>query len=49
MTFAWLLVYTVVVGRAGAALQRPRVRRALDVVMGAALVALGVRVAAERR
>jgi threonine/homoserine/homoserine lactone efflux protein len=49
MTFAWLLVYTLVVGRAGAALQRPRVRRALDLVMGAALVALGVRVAAERR
>jgi threonine/homoserine/homoserine lactone efflux protein len=49
MTFAWLLVYTVVVGRAGAALQRPRVRRALDAVMGAALVALGARVAAERR
>jgi threonine/homoserine/homoserine lactone efflux protein len=49
MTFAWLFVYTVVVGRAGAALRQPRVRRALDLVMGAALVALGVRVAAERR
>jgi threonine/homoserine/homoserine lactone efflux protein len=49
MTFAWLLVYTVVVGRAGAVLRRPRVRRALDLVTGATLVALGVRVAAERR
>jgi threonine/homoserine/homoserine lactone efflux protein len=49
MTFAWLLVYSVVVARAGAALRRPRVRRALDLVMGAALVALGVRVATERR
>jgi threonine/homoserine/homoserine lactone efflux protein len=49
MTFAWLCVYSVVVARAGAALRRPRIRRALDAVMGAALVALGVRVAAERR
>jgi threonine/homoserine/homoserine lactone efflux protein len=49
MTFAWLCVYSVVVARAGAALRRPRIRRALDAVMGAALVAVGVRVAAERR
>jgi threonine/homoserine/homoserine lactone efflux protein len=49
MTFAWLCAYSVVVARAGAALRRPRIRRALDAVMGAALVALGVRVAAERR
>jgi threonine/homoserine/homoserine lactone efflux protein len=44
-----LLAYSVVVARAGAALRRPRVRRMMDLVMGAALVALGVRVAAERR
>jgi len=49
MTFAWLVVYSVVVARAGEVLRRPRIRRALDAVMGAALVALGVRVAAERR
>ncbi|MEN3280906.1 MAG: hypothetical protein V7607_2046 [Solirubrobacteraceae bacterium] len=49
MTFAWLVVYSVVVARAGEALRRPRIRRALDAIMGAALVALGVRVAAERR
>jgi threonine/homoserine/homoserine lactone efflux protein len=49
MTFAWLCVYSVVVARAGAALRRPRIRRALDAIMGAALVALGVRVAVERR
>ena len=48
MTFAWLCAYSVAVARAGDALRRPRVRRALDAVMGAALVALGVRVAAER-
>jgi threonine/homoserine/homoserine lactone efflux protein len=49
MTFVWLTLYSVVVARAGDALRRPRVRRALDAIMGAALVAVGVRVAAERR
>jgi threonine/homoserine/homoserine lactone efflux protein len=49
MTFAWLCAYSVAVARAGDALRRPRIRRTLDAVMGAALVALGVRVAAERR
>ena len=48
MTFAWLCVYSVAVARAGRALRRPRIRRALDAVMGAALVAVGVRVAVER-
>jgi threonine/homoserine/homoserine lactone efflux protein len=38
-----------VVARAGAALRRPRIRRAVDAIMGAALVALGLRVATERR
>jgi threonine/homoserine/homoserine lactone efflux protein len=49
MTFAWLCVYSVAVAQAGRALRRPRIRRALDAIMGAALVALGLRVAAERR
>jgi threonine/homoserine/homoserine lactone efflux protein len=49
MTFAWLCAYSVAVARAGRALRRDRVRRALDAVMGAALVAIGVRVAVERR
>jgi threonine/homoserine/homoserine lactone efflux protein len=49
MTFVWLVLYSVVIARAGEALRRPRIRRALDAVMGAALVAIGVRVAAERR
>ena len=48
MTFVWLCAYSVAVARAGDALRRPRIRRTLDAVMGAALVALGVRVAAER-
>jgi threonine/homoserine/homoserine lactone efflux protein len=49
MTFAWLCAYSVAVARAGDLLRRPRIRRALDAVMGAALVALGVRVAVEPR
>jgi threonine/homoserine/homoserine lactone efflux protein len=49
MTFAWLCVYSAVVARAGRVLRRPRVRWVLDAVMGAALVAVGVRVAVERR
>ena len=48
MTFVWLCAYSVAVARAGEALRRPRIRRTLDAVMGATLVALGVRVAAER-
>jgi threonine/homoserine/homoserine lactone efflux protein len=49
MTFVWLSVYSVVVARAGETLRRPRIRRALDAIMGAALVAFGLRVAVERR
>jgi threonine/homoserine/homoserine lactone efflux protein len=49
MTFAWLCVYSIVLARAGAVVRRPPARRALDAIMGAALVALGLRVAAERR
>ena len=49
MTFAWLCVYSAVVARAGRVLRRPRVRRVVDAVMGAALVAVVVRVAVERR
>jgi threonine/homoserine/homoserine lactone efflux protein len=49
MTFVWLVLYSVVIARAGEALRRPRIRRTLDAVMGAVLVAIGVRVAAERR
>jgi threonine/homoserine/homoserine lactone efflux protein len=48
MTFAWLTAYGIVVARAGDVLRRPRVRRILDAVMGAALAAFGVRLAVER-
>jgi threonine/homoserine/homoserine lactone efflux protein len=47
MTFAWLTGYAFVLARAGEVLRRPRIRRALDSLTGAALVALGVRVATE--
>jgi threonine/homoserine/homoserine lactone efflux protein len=48
LTLAWLTLYATAVDTARAALQRPAVRRALDAVTGTALIALGVRVAAER-
>jgi threonine/homoserine/homoserine lactone efflux protein len=49
LTLGWLSAYAVAVARAGAVLRRPRVRRALDAVTGAALVALGLRLAATER
>jgi len=48
MTLAWLTAYAIVVARARRALVRSRVRRALDAVSGAALVAFGARLAVER-
>ena len=48
LTFAWLTGYAAVVARAGDFLRRPRIRRALEGVTGAVLVALGLRLAAER-
>lgn len=49
MTLAWLSAYAYAVARAGGLLSRPRVRRTVEGVTGLALVALGVRVALERR
>ena len=49
LTFTWLAAYAVGVARAGEVLQRPRVRRVLDRVTGAVLVAFGLRLAAESR
>jgi threonine/homoserine/homoserine lactone efflux protein len=48
MTLVWLTVYAVAVARAGRFLRRSSVRRALDALTGAVLVALGFRLAAER-
>ena len=47
MTFAWLSLYAVAVTRASRVLAR--VRRALDAVTGAVLIALGLRVASAPR
>ena len=48
MTFGWLTGYAVVIHRMRAVFERSSVRRTLEAVTGVALVALGVRVAAER-
>jgi threonine/homoserine/homoserine lactone efflux protein len=48
LTLTWLSVYAVAVAKAAGVLRRPPVRRVLDAVTGLALVALGLRVAAER-
>ena len=49
LTLVWLAAYAVAVARAGDLLRRPLVRRAIDAVTGAVLVALGLRIAADRR
>lgn len=49
MTFAWLTAYAFVVARAGDVLRRPAIRRVFDAVLGAVLVALGLRLATDRR
>ena len=49
LTFTWLSGYAWAVARAGDVLRRPRIRRVLDRVTGAVLVAFGLRLAAESR
>ena len=49
MTFVWLTAYAFAVARAGYVLRRPAVRRAFDAVLGVVLVALGLRLATDRR
>jgi threonine/homoserine/homoserine lactone efflux protein len=48
MTLVWLSAYALAVARAGDFVRRGPVRRVLDAIVGAVLVALGVRVAIER-
>ena len=48
LTLGWLSGYAVAVAKAGDVFLRPRIRRLLDAVTGVVLVALGVRLAAER-
>jgi threonine/homoserine/homoserine lactone efflux protein len=49
MTFAWLCLYAAAIDRLSALLGRTAVRRAIDAVMGTVLIALGGRLALERR
>jgi RhtB (resistance to homoserine/threonine) family protein len=49
ITLAWLAAYGLAVGHASGLLRRPRVRKALDRITGAVLVAFGVRLALEER
>ena len=49
MTFTWLALYATAVDRLSELLSRTGVRRALDAAMGAVLVALGGRLALEKR
>jgi len=48
MGAAWLTGYALVVARARGVILRPRIRRAIDRMTGAALVAFGLRLATER-
>ncbi len=45
LTFVWLAGYAIAVARAGDALRRPAIRRTIEGVTGAVLVAFGVRLA----
>jgi threonine/homoserine/homoserine lactone efflux protein len=49
MTFVWLTAYAVAVARAGDFLGGSSVRRTVEAITGAVLVALGLRLATERR
>ena len=49
MTFVWLTAYAFVVARAGDVLRRPAIRRIFDAILGIVLVALGLRLAIDRR
>jgi threonine/homoserine/homoserine lactone efflux protein len=49
MTLTWLSAYALAVGRAGDVLARPKIRRALDGVTGAVLVAFGIRLVSGQR
>jgi threonine/homoserine/homoserine lactone efflux protein len=48
MTLTWLSAYAVAVSKAGDVLRRTNVRRVMDAIVGAVLVAFGARLAAER-
>jgi threonine/homoserine/homoserine lactone efflux protein len=49
MTFTWLLAYAIALSIAGNVVRRRAVWRSIEAVTGAALVALGLRLASEQR
>ncbi len=49
MTLVWLTAYAFAVAKAGDVLRRPKIRRIVDAVVGAVLVAFGVRLASDPR
>jgi RhtB (resistance to homoserine/threonine) family protein len=49
LTFAWLTLYAVVIGRGSSFLRRPRVRLWLDRFTGVVFVGFGIRLALEKR
>jgi threonine/homoserine/homoserine lactone efflux protein len=49
LTWLWLALYATAVARLGNTLRRTSIRRAIEAVTGAVLVALGLRLAAEPR
>jgi threonine/homoserine/homoserine lactone efflux protein len=49
LTLVWLSAYALAVARAGDVLRRTGIRRALDALTGAVLVAFGLRLATDRR
>jgi threonine/homoserine/homoserine lactone efflux protein len=49
LTLSWLTGYAIAVAKAGDFLRRPRIRRTVEGLMGAVLVALGLRLATEHR
>jgi threonine/homoserine/homoserine lactone efflux protein len=49
MTLLWLTGYALAVARMGNVLRRPRIRRSLEGITGATLIALGLKLAVEER
>ena len=49
ITLVWLVFYSRLIATAGNVLARPKIRRTLEAVMGAILIALGLRLATEPR
>jgi threonine/homoserine/homoserine lactone efflux protein len=49
LTFAWLVAYSVAVAKASDVLRRPRIRRTIEGLTGAPIVALALRVATAHR